>query len=131
MKQAIPKEGVPPNPNLSGAIRAGGFVFVSGQGPLLGGVRKPVGETIEEQARLTLEHVQRILASAGCTMDDCVKVTVYLTDLEEYDRFNAVYRTFFTAPMPARTVVGATLNFGIKVEVEAIAIDRSFHANDI
>lgn len=125
MKQAIYKEGVPPNPNLSAGIRAGGFVFVSGQGPLLGGVRKPVGDTIEEQARLTLEQVQRILATAGCAMNDCVKVTVYLTDLEEYDRFNAVYRTFFTAPLPARTVVGASLNFGIKVEVDAIALQPS------
>jgi 2-iminobutanoate/2-iminopropanoate deaminase len=125
MKQAILKPNLPPSPLYTPGISAGGFIFVSGQGPLLPGSRKPVGETIEEQAKLTLENVQLVLTQAGCTMNDCVKVSVYLTDLNEYDRFNAVYQTFFSAPPPARTLIGCALNFGIKVEIDAIALAPS------
>jgi len=110
------------NENFSSAIVAAGLVFVSGQGPIVAGVREPVGETIEEQTRLTLQNLQAILADAGCGLSNCVKVTVYLADLAEYDRFNAVYREFFPHPRPARTLVGAALNFGIKVEIDAIAV---------
>ena len=76
MKQAILKPGLPPSPLYSPGISAGGFIFVSGQGPLRPGSRNPVGETIEDQAKLTLENVQLVLTQAGCTMDDCVKVVL-------------------------------------------------------
>jgi 2-iminobutanoate/2-iminopropanoate deaminase len=122
MKQPIMKPNVPPSPIYSPGINANGFIFVSGQGPLKPGSRQVIGETIEDQAKLTMENVKTVLTQAGCTMDDCVKVNVYLTDLSEYDRFNTVYQTFFKSAPPARTLIGCQLVFGIKVEIDAIAV---------
>jgi 2-iminobutanoate/2-iminopropanoate deaminase len=106
----------------SQAIVSGGFVFVSGQGPLdLEG--RVVGDTIEEQTALTLANIERILQAAGCSMDDVVKVNVILADISEFSRFNAVYRTYFQEPMPARTCFEGGLD-QIRVEIDVIAKSR-------
>lgn len=103
----------------SQAIVSGGFVFVSGQGPLdLEG--RVTGDTIEEQTALTLANIERILRAAGCSMDDVVKVNVILANISEFSRFNDVYRTYFQEPMPARTCFEGGLD-QIKVEIDAIA----------
>jgi 2-iminobutanoate/2-iminopropanoate deaminase len=103
----------------SQAVVAKGFVYVSGQGPLdLSGA--VVGETIEEQAALTLDNVKGILEAAGCSMDDVVKVNVILSDMGHFNRFNAVYQTYFAEPMPARTCFGGVLD-GILVEIDVVA----------
>ncbi len=104
----------------SQAIISRGFVFVSGQGPLDPQSGAIVGQTIEEQAEVTLRNVQYIVESAGCTLDDVVKVSVYLASMQDFDRFNAIYRRFFSTPMPARTCIEAGLG-DILVEVDAIA----------
>lgn len=105
----------------SQAIVANGFVFVSGQGPLDPVTDEVKGDTIEEQAELTLRNVQNILEAVGCSMDDVVKVGVFLADMNDFDRFNAVYRTFFGDLLPARTCVEAGLG-SIRVEIDAIAV---------
>ncbi|MBS4178732.1 RidA family protein [Lederbergia citrea] len=108
------------NGPYSQGIIAGDFVYVSGQGPLdpqSGGV---VGSTIEEQTELTLKNIQNILKAAECTMDDVIKVNVFLASLKDFDRFNSVYVQFFNQPMPARTCVEAGLD-DILVEIDAIA----------
>jgi 2-iminobutanoate/2-iminopropanoate deaminase len=106
----------------SQAIVSGGFVFVSGQGPLdLEG--RVVGDTIEEQTDLTLRNIERILESAECSMDDVVKVNVILADINDFTRFNAVYRTHFQEPMPARTCFEGGLD-QILVEIDVIAKTR-------
>jgi|SRR5579872_4817695 len=97
-------------------------LFVSGQGPLNPGTRKIIGRTIEEQTRQTLNNVRAVLNAGGCDMNDCVKVTAYLKDIKHFDRYNAVYRTFFKDPLPARTTVQAKLWGGILVEIDAIAV---------
>ena len=104
------------------AISIGNTVYVSGQGPLDPATGKIVGATIEEQTRATLENVKRILAAAGCTMDDCVKVTAHLLNISDFERYNAVYREFFNTPYPARTTVQSGLWNGILVEIDAIAV---------
>ncbi|RKN84260.1 RidA family protein [Paenibacillus ginsengarvi] len=103
----------------SQGVLSGGFVFVSGQGPLdvQGNV---VGETIEEQTEQTLQNIERILAAAGCSSDDVVKVNVILQDIGHFSRFNEVYRTHFKEPMPARTCFQGGLD-GILVEIDVIA----------
>ena len=103
-------------------IAVGETVYVSGQGPLDPATGAIVGDSIEAQTRLTLENVQRILAAAECTMDDCVKVTVHLLRIEDFDRFNAVYQTFFSKPYPARTTVQSVLWSDILIEIDAIAV---------
>jgi 2-iminobutanoate/2-iminopropanoate deaminase len=106
----------------SPAIAVGETVYVAGQGPLDPASGAIVGSTIEEQTELTLKNVQRILQAAGCSMDDCVKTTVHLLDIEQFERFNAVYRTFFHKPYPARTTVQSVLWHGILVEIDAVAV---------
>ena len=100
----------------------GDTVYVAGQGPLDPKTGAIIGTTIEEQTELTLKNVRRILEAAGCAMDDCVKTTVHLLNIGDFERFNAVYRTFFTKPYPARTTVQSVLWHGILVEIDAVAV---------
>lgn len=108
-----------------GAYSAGvlihGWLYVSGQGPLDMKTGKVVDGTIEEQTRLVLDHVSKILNAAGANLDDVVKCTCHLKDINDFDRFNAVYMEFFTGIRPARTTVQSTLWGGIKIEIDAIA----------
>lgn len=104
----------------SQAIVSNGFVFVSGQGPLEAGTGRIVGDTIEDQADLTLRNIELILEAAGTSMDEVVQVNVFLADMGLFGRFNEVYKRYFQAPMPARTCVEAGLD-NILVEIDAIA----------
>ena len=104
----------------SPGVRAGNLLFVSGQTPRDPATGQIVGTTIEEQSRLTLANVERILRLAGATLEHVVGVTVYLADEDDWGRFNEVYKTVFRAPYPTRAVVGAQLR-GILVEISAIA----------
>ncbi len=97
-----------------------GWLYISGQGPLdlaTGVVRSG---SIEEETRLTLSHIGKILKAAGCGFEDVVKCTCHLADIREFDRFNKVYAEFFSGVRPARTTVESVLD-GIKVEIDAIA----------
>ena len=93
------------------------LVVISGQAPLdfAGNI---VGNTIEEQAERTLQNCKTQLAYAGCTFNDVFKCTVYMTNLEEWSRFNAVYCKCVPEPRPVRTAVGVKLLPGFKVEIE-------------
>lgn len=110
----------PPAGAYSPGVRAGNLLFVSGQTPRNPATGEIVGTTIEEQTRVTLENVERIVRTAGATLEHVVSVTVYLSDEDNWGRFNEVYKTVFTAPYPTRAVVGAQLR-GIMVEISAIA----------
>ena len=105
----------------SPGIACGDMVFVSGQGALDPHTHQIIGETVEQQTEQTLRNVQQILAAAGCSLADCVKVTVHLSDIKHFDRFNQTYAKFFTKPYPVRTTVQSVLH-GILVEIDAIAI---------
>lgn len=99
----------------------GKTVLLSGQASLdMEG--NTIGETIEDQARTTIEHCIRLLDNAGCTLDNVVEVTVYMTDLDEWPRFNEVYKEYFRQPYPARTAVGAQLLNNFKVEITMRAL---------
>jgi 2-iminobutanoate/2-iminopropanoate deaminase len=112
-----------------GAYSAGvvvdGWLYISGQGPLDLQTGKVVEGTIEEQTRLTLHHIGKILQAAGCAFDDVVKCTCHLTRIQDFDRFNSVYAEFFGGIRPARTTVQSTLWGRIKVEIDAIARIRT------
>lgn len=110
----------PPAGPYSPAVRAGDFVYVSGQVPRDPRSGEIVGESVEEQATQTLMNVRAALEAAGARLEDVVSVTVYLANEEFWGTFNSVYVTVFSKPYPTRTVVGAHLR-GIQVEVSAIA----------
>ena len=110
----------PPSGPYSPAVRAGDFVYVSGQVPRDPRTGELLGATVEEQAQGTLANLRRVLGAAGATMDDVVSVIVYLADENDWGAFNAVYREAFREPFPSRTVVGASLR-GVLVEVSAVA----------
>ena len=107
----------------SPAVRAGDFVYVSGQVPRDPRTGELLGATIEEQSRATLANLRRVLGAAGAKMEDVIAVTVYLADENDWGTFNGVYREEFTAPFPSRTVVGAGLR-GIRVEISVVAYKR-------
>ena len=106
----------------SPGLRVDDLVFVSGQGPLDLQTGEVVGETIAEQVEATLRNVESILVEAGCSLADCVKVTVHLSDIANYPRFNEAYAEFFSDPYPARTLVQSVLWQHILVEIDVIAI---------
>src|SRR5438045_9247405 len=107
----------------SAAVEVDGWVFVSGQGPVDPKTGQPVRGTIEEETEFTLNQIKRILEAADCTLNDIVKSTVHLADIEDFDRYNATYKSFFkdVAVLPARTTVQSVLWNSIKVEIDVVA----------
>jgi 2-iminobutanoate/2-iminopropanoate deaminase len=81
-----------------------------------------IGESIEEQTRATLDNCAMQLGSANCTLADVFKVNIYLTDLSQWTRFNAVYEVVMPEPLPVRTAVQAVLLPGFLVEIEMWAV---------
>lgn len=114
--------GIPPARGAySRAIQAGDFLFVSGQVPRDLESGKLLGDDVEGQTESVLENVRRILESAGSTLDDIVSVTAYLSDIGQWDRFDAVYRKVLRPPYPTRTTIQAALHGGVLVEITVIA----------
>ena len=105
---------------FSPAVKAGPFVFVSGQ-VAMGDNGEIVPGGIEEQTRTTLRNVEKALALAGCTLADVVKATVWLDDARDFWSFNRVYAEFFTNAKPARSTTQAKLMVDAKIEIEVIA----------
>jgi endoribonuclease L-PSP, putative len=104
----------------SQALRAGDFVFISGQGPLDPATLEIVGTTVEEQTEQTLRNMSAIATAAGGSLRDVVKVSAFLSSIDLFPGFNATYeRVFDTLPRPARTTTGAELR-GILVEIDAV-----------
>jgi 2-iminobutanoate/2-iminopropanoate deaminase len=120
MRETVMAEkGPKPAGPYSHAVVANGFVFISGQGP----VDPQTGampDAFADQVRQTLRNVQTILEAAGSSLENVVKVNVYVTDLTRFPEFNEVYREFFSHDPPARTTVATGL-LGFLVEVDCIA----------
>lgn len=113
----------PPAGPYSPGVRAGQFVFVSGQVPRDPRSGQLVGSDVRAQARQVLANVRGVLEAAGCSLADVVSVTVYLTDVDDWSAFNEEYKQVFQPPYPTRTVVGAQLR-GVLVEMSAVALAR-------
>lgn len=105
---------------LSPAVRAGDFVYVSGQVPVDSDGRI-VGSTVAEQTDQVIANIKSVLEMAGCTLDDVVKTHCYLADARDFGAFNAIYGKHFVSEPPARTTAEARLMVDIRVEIEAIA----------
>lgn len=109
---------------FSDAILTGDTLYLAGQIGLDPKTGKPPAD-IEQEARLMLDGIKGTLAEAGMTMDDLVYVQLYCSDLSLFDKFNSVYRTYFTKEFPARAFIGAgSLLRGGHFELQAIAVRR-------
>jgi 2-iminobutanoate/2-iminopropanoate deaminase len=104
------------------AIIAGDFVFVSGQSPMKPGSREIVEGGIREQTAQVLENIRTILAAAGCSMADVVKVAAHLADMNDFAAYNEVYGQYFPEPYPARTTVQSVLPGPFVVEIDVVAL---------
>lgn len=106
----------------SPGIVTGNLVFVSGQTPEIPGTDILVEGDITVQTKQVMENIKNILAAAGCTMDDVVKVGAHLLDINSFGGYNEVYKTYFTKPFPARTTVQSVIPGGSLVEIDVIAV---------
>jgi 2-iminobutanoate/2-iminopropanoate deaminase len=123
-EQIFPENGPPPAGPYSPAIRANGFVFVSGQGPLVIETGQPLRGPIEDQVHRTMRNLQLILEAAGSSLDKVVKTTIYVRDLANFAKVNEVYGGYFENIPPARTTIqAANLPMEIDVEIDAIALE--------
>jgi 2-iminobutanoate/2-iminopropanoate deaminase len=123
MRKAVSTDQAPrPVGPYSQAIVEGDFIFVSGQGPINPGTGSlELGDARSETKRV-FENLSAILTAAGSSLDQVVKCNVYLRDITDFAAMNEVYRTYFSAPFPARTTIQAgALPGGIAVEIECIA----------
>ena len=106
--------------SLSKAVRAGDFVYLTGQVPMKNGVVITEG-TIEEQTRIVLDEIKNTLIEAGCELQDVVKAMVWLKNREDFPGFNSIYGEYFEHEPPARSAVVSDLLVDVLVEVEVVA----------
>ncbi len=105
----------------SHAVVAGGFVYVAGQGPINPKTQKMELGDIKSETRRELTNISNILKAANSSLENVVKVSVFLADLNDFEAMNEVYREFFKDNFPARTTVQAVLRTGRKIEIDCIA----------
>tara|TARA_B100000989_G_C19513472_1_gene460374 strand:+ start:944 stop:1330 length:387 start_codon:yes stop_codon:yes gene_type:complete len=106
--------------SLSRAVRAGDFVFLTGQVPMQSDAVMTHG-SIEDQTRAVLEDITKTLALAGCDRNDVVKSMVWLTNQDDFPGFNSVYSEYFPENPPARSAIVSDLLVDAKVEIEVVA----------
>ena len=115
--------------SLSRAVRAGDFVYLTGQVPMQDGAPMTTG-TIEDQTHAALRDITETLALAGCTLEDVVKAMVWLRDRSDFPGFNAVYAEYFPKDPPARSAVVSDLLVDVRVEIEVVAYKPQKQAHD-
>lgn len=106
----------------SQGIRAGNFLFVSGQGPIDPKTGKMIEADIVKQTHQTLQNVKAIVEDSGLTLNDVVKVSIFLKNASDFQKMNEIYKTFFQENPPTRTTVQAEfVSPGMLIEIDAIA----------
>jgi 2-iminobutanoate/2-iminopropanoate deaminase len=106
----------------SPGIKAGEFIFLSGMVSVDPDTGQRSLGTVAHETRQILSNMRHMLESAGSSMERVVKINVLLYDMLEFENMNAIYRQFFPKDPPARTTCGVQLSFGLKVEIECIAL---------
>jgi 2-iminobutanoate/2-iminopropanoate deaminase len=122
IERFFPKGAPAPRGPYSPGVRAGDFIFVSGQGPVDPATQQLAYGDIQAETRLTLQNVGRVLEACGACYADVVKVSVFLRDGADFDAMNAVYVEFFGEQKPARTTVEAKFSDPkMKIEIDCVA----------
>ena len=128
MLERLVVAGAPkPQGPYSTVVRAGDFLFLSGQGPVDPETGLMQSEaTVQEQTRLVLKNLQTVLRGCGADLEDVVKCSVFLLDVNDFAAMNEAYAEVFGATKPSRTTVGAGMvAAGMKVEIECVAYKLS------
>lgn len=121
-KECIHPDKAPkPAGPYSPAIKTEKLIFVSGQTPEKPGSDELIEGDIAAQTRQVFENIKNILAAAGCSMDNIVKVNAFLLNINDFDQYNRVYREYFSRPYPARTTVQCVIPGGSLIEVDVTA----------
>ncbi|MES1261126.1 MAG: RidA family protein [Acidobacteriota bacterium] len=110
-----------PRGPYSPAVRAGDFIFVSGQLAVDPATNQYVAGDIQYETRVTLNNIRRILEDAGATLADVVRVGVFMADGADFAKMNEVYAEFFGNDKPARTTIVCKFAADIKIEIDCIA----------
>ena len=122
IQRIFPEGGATPRGHYTPGIRAGDFIYVSGQGPIDPVTDQLVITGVEEQTLLTLQNVERIVRAAGADVTDIVKVSIFLRDITEFGLMNRVYAEFFGDHKPARTTIESKFHKAeMLVEVDCVA----------
>jgi 2-iminobutanoate/2-iminopropanoate deaminase len=122
LERIFPSEAPTPRGAYSPAVRAGDFIFVSGQGPIDPVTDQLVAGDVALQTRITLSNIQRILEACGAALPDVVKCSVFLRDIGQFKQMNQVYAEFFGENRPARTTVEAKFHQAeMLVEIDCVA----------
>ncbi|MDQ5984875.1 MAG: 2-iminobutanoate/2-iminopropanoate deaminase [Syntrophus sp. SKADARSKE-3] len=122
-KRILAVDAVPAVGPYSQAVEAGGFVFCSGQVPIVPETGVVITGNIGEATEQALKNVRAVLAAAGVGLEQVIKTTIYLTDISDFPAVNEVYGRYFQKDHPARsTVAVAALPKGAAVEIEAVAV---------
>ena len=106
--------------SLSKAVRAGDFVYLTGQVPMKNGVVITEG-TIEEQTRIVLDEIKNTLKEAGCELQDVVKAMVWLKNRDDFPGFSSIYGEYFSHEPPARSAIVSDFLVDVLVEIEVVA----------
>jgi len=122
-KTIVRSEAAPaPVGPYSQAVKAGGWLYASGQIPLDPQTGQLVQGGIENETRRVMDNLSAVLAAGGASLQQVVKVTVYLTDMQDFPAFNAIFAGYFPSDPPARaTVAVAALPRGVHIEIDAVA----------
>lgn len=122
MIERLTPPGVPtPRGPYSPAVRAGDFIFVAGQLAVDPETNQYIAADIQQETRVTLNNIKRILEGAGATMKDVVRVGVFMADGSEFAKMNEVYAEFFGNDKPARTTIVCKFAADIKIEIDCVA----------
>lgn len=121
VERIFPPNAPAPRGPYAPAVRAGDFIYVSGQGPIDPVTDKLSPGDIEHETELVLSNIRRILAACDATMADVVRCGVFLKDGSEFKQMNEVYATFFGENHPARTTIVCSFVSDMRVEIDCVA----------
>jgi 2-iminobutanoate/2-iminopropanoate deaminase len=122
IERIFPDSNATPRGHYTPAIRAGDYIYVSGQGPIDPVTDKLVAADVETQTRITLGNIARILQAAGASITDIVKVSMFLRDISDFPKMNRAYAEFFGEHKPARTTIESKFHQGeMLVEIDCVA----------